>query len=229
MADFKDRLGAPQPAQVTGKGDVIVAPNFWRWLAQGKVHEAGFGLEDVDDQEESQASLNATLATYALQAPVADSPIIVPILLKLMMSNDGAALTNYQVVFTKPAALCATKLALSGGSPLTSKHCLYRTNPPRTKQEATAIYGDPITVSALVAADYISYHFGHVINEVLTTGLVALGDGPSNVQTFRFLKEGVPHLLTQGAAMLVYIYTTSTDSVVAAYMQWAELNEDDLY
>ncbi len=228
MADYQDRNNTPQAASVTGERDVITSPNYWRWLAEGKIFEAGFGGEDVDDQEDSQATLADITATYALQSPTADEPIVVPILLKLMMSNDGGALTNFQVAFTKPAALCGTPLTLSGTA-LTSKHSLYRTTPPQTAQQATALFGDAITVSVLIAADYISYHFGHVATDLLTTGLVALGDGPSNVHTFRFLKEGMPHLLTQGAAMLVYLYTASTDSVVAAYMQWAEVNKNDLF
>ena len=228
MADYQDRNNTPQAARVTGERDVIIAPNYMRWLAEGKIFEAGFGGEDVDDEENSQASLADITATFALQSPTADEPIVVPILLKLMMSGDGNALTNFQVAFTKPAALCGTALTLSGTA-LTSKHSLYRTSPPQTAQQATALFGDAITVSVLIASDYISYHLGHVIDAVLTSGLVALGDGPSNVHAFRFLKEGLPHLLTQGAAMLVYLYGGATDSVVAAYMQWAEVTKNDMF
>ncbi len=229
--DYQDKNGVAQAGGVNGARDVITASSAWRWLAEGKVFEAGYGAEGT--AADSQAALVATTATFALQSPVAESPIIVPIMLKLMCTGDGGALSNFQVLFTKPAALCATKLALTTTQDLTSKHCLYRTNPPQKEQTAKAYFGQAttfdITVSALVAADYVSYHYGHIADALLTTLLVSGGEGPSNVQTFRFLKDGVPHLLTQGAAMLVYIYTATTDSTWFPYMQWAELEPEDLY
>jgi len=229
--DFQDRSDNAQAALVNGKRDVVSAPNYWRWLMEGKVFEAGFGAEST--AADSQASLVATTATFALQSPEGDSPIVVPICLKLMCTADGGALSKFQVLFTKAAKECATKLALSTTRDLYSKHSLYRKSSPAKEQAAKAYFGQAttfdITVSALVAAEYVAYHLGHVIDAVLTTGLVALGEGPSNVQTFRFLKDGVPHLLTQGAAMLVYIYTGTSDSTWFPYMQWAELEEDDLH
>lgn len=229
--DFQDKNGTAQGGLVTGERDVIVAPNYLKWLVEGKIFEAGFGAEST--AADSQASLVATTATFALQAPEADEPIVVPITLKLMCVADGGALSRFQVLFTKPAKLCATALALSTTRDMITKHNLYQSNPPKKAQEAKAYYGQAttfdITVSALVAADYVAYHYGHIADALLTTSLVALGDGPSSVQTFRFLEDGVPHLLTQGAAMLVYIYTGTSDSTWFPYMQWAELKEDDLH
>jgi len=229
--DFQDRGGNPQPALVNGQREPIVSPNYWRWLMEGKVFEAGFGAEST--AADSQASLVATTATFALQAPEANEPIVVPICLKLMCTADGGALSRFQVLFTKSAKECGTKLALTTTRDMLTKHCLYRASPPPKEQAAKAYFGQAttfdITVSALVAAEYVSYHFGHIADALLTTSLVALGEGPSNVQTLRFLKDGVPHLLTQGAAMLVYIYTATSDSTWFPYMQWAELEENDLH
>ena len=228
---FEDRNDNPQAGGVNGKRDVIVAPNYMRWLAEGKIFEAGFGAEDT--AADSQASLDETKVTFALQSPEADEPIVVPICLKLMCTADGGALSNFQVMFTKPARLCATVNALSTTRAMTSIHNMFRRNPPVASPKAGAYYGQAttfdITSTALLAADYVSYHFGHVIDAALTTGLVAPGEGPSNVQTFRFLNDGIPHLLTQGAAMLVYVYTGTSDSTWFPYVQWAEVEAKDLY
>src|SRR3990167_10362491 len=126
--DFQDRGGNPQPALVNGQREPIVSPNYWRWLMEGKVFEAGFGAEDT--AADSQASLVATTATFALQSPEADTPIVVPICLKLMCTADGGALSNFQVLFTKSARLCGTALALTTTRALTSIHALYQKNPP---------------------------------------------------------------------------------------------------
>lgn len=221
----KDRLNVPRTVMVTGERDVITSPNLFRWLMEGKVFEAGYGLED--SAIDCESSVEDITATFSLQAPAASSLLVVPILLKLCMTDDGGTDSNeMQVSFTKPAALCVVALTLSGTA-LTSKHCMYRTNPPMQEQQATALA--TVTVSILQASDYISYHRGVTSNDILTTGLVALGEGPSNVHTFRFMDEGVPHIMTSGAAMLVGIANATTDSKWTAYMQWAELTVDDLY
>ena len=222
--DYQDRSSVAQDARVTRKRDLVVSPNLLKWAAEGKIFEAGFGLEDTAPL--TAGILADTTVTFSLQAPASTTLIVVPILLKIALTDDGGALTNYQVCFTKPAGLCDTSLTLSGTA-MTSKHSLYRTNPAQTAQQATTLY--TVTASTLIAVDYVSYHRGHVIDAVLTTGLVALGDGPSNVHMWRFLKDGVPYALTSGAAMLVYGYNPNTDARMTCYMQWAELEEDDLF
>jgi len=224
MADFLTRSSVPVAGRTTGNRDIVTSSSILRWLMEGKVFHAGLGAEDAE--ENSQGAMDDTKATYALQSPSGTSTIVVPILLKLSMTGDGGALTNWQVMFTRAANDCATALTTSGTS-LTFKRNM---NPLFTSQpQSKALYGDPITVSALTNADYVSYHYGNAIDAVLTTGLVGLGDGKSNTFTANFLKEGVPPILSNGAAMLVYIYTGSTDSVVRGYMQWAEVTAADLY
>ncbi len=221
----QDRNNVPQTIRVSGERDVITSPSLLRWAVEGKVFEAGYGLEDT--AIDSESTVNDITATFSLQAPAAKNLLVIPILLKLCLTDDGGALQVFQVSFTKPAALCATVLTLSGTA-LTSKHCLYRTGGAAiAEQQASAL--STVTVSALVAADYISYHRGNSINSALTSGLVTMGSGPSNVQTFRFLEEGAPHILTSGAAMLIDTSTASTDSKWTAYMQWAEVTENDLH
>ena len=86
-----------------------------------------------------------------------------------------------------------------------------------------------VTASALVAADYATYDYLLPVDALLTTGKVALGGGPSNVHTWRFLKDGYPHILTSGAAMLIFASNSTTDATAKCYIQWAEVTIDDLH
>lgn len=226
MSDFQDRNDVAQAARVTGAGDLVSMQTLFRWAVEGKVFEAGYGCEDT------AIALDTTLADttplFSLQAPASASLLVIPLMLKLTITNDGNSATVYEVAFTKPAGLCAVSGGLTlSGTALTSKHCVYQTSPAQTAQQATALSN--VTAAALVAADYISYHFGSAVDALLTTGKVAMGEGPSNVHTWSFLKDGFPHILTSGAAMLVYGQNSTTDAAALCYMQWAEVTKDDLY
>jgi hypothetical protein len=229
MSDFSNNNNVAQPARTNFNREVVTQKNLLRWLAQGKIFEAGVGVEDT--ASDSQAALDDTKATYALQSPSSSSILVIPLLLKLMMIADGGALTAIDVAFTKPAGLCATPLTLSGRA-MTSIHCMYQASPALASPSASALYGVAttfqLTASALVAADYVLYDHRHIIDAAITTGLPVLGSGPTNVQTWNFMNDGSPHILTSGAAMLVYINTGTTDSTFQPYMQWAEVTLDDL-
>ncbi len=223
MADFKTRTNVAVSGGVTGNRDLITSPNLLRWLMEGKIFEAGMGAESTAIN--SSDALLETEPQVALQAPKNDT-LVIPIQLRVAVVADGGALTNWQIAFTKAAANCATSLTLSGTACHHISNCnkYYNTLP-----EATALYGDKITASALVVGDYVSYHRGIAIDALLTTGLPTLGNGPSNVSTYNFLKDGAPHIMAAGSAMLVYLYTGTSDSTWTYYMQWAEVKAADLY
>ena len=222
MADFLNNASTPVAGRVNGNRDLVVSPNYWKWLAQGKLFEAGFGAEDTP--ADSQAAIDDTLATFALQAG-AGPKIVVPLLLRLAMVTDGGALTRIDIAFTKPAGLCGTTLTLSGGRAMTSIHNMYRTNPAQDGPTASALYGAAttfaITVSALVAADYVDYGYDSWIDAALTVMT------QPQVKVINFMEEA-PRGLTASAAMLVYINTGTADSTWRPYVQWAELDEADL-
>lgn len=221
--DFLDRNNVATAGRVNGAGDVIASSTLLRWAVEGKVFESGLGAEDT------AIALDATFADttplFTLQAPTAKTPLVIPIMAKLAIVNDGSSLTRIELAFTKPAGLCATSMTLTGTA-LTSKHSNYRSSPAQTAQQATTLSN--VTASALVAADYVTYDYLSAVDAILTTGLVSLGNGPSNVHTWRFLKEGYPHILTSGAAMLIYASNSTTDATALCYMQWAEVTVDDL-
>jgi hypothetical protein len=229
MADFLNNSDVAMAARVTSARDVVSSSNLLKWLAQGKIFEAGAGVEDT--ASDSQAALDDTKATFALQSPAGTNTLVIPLTLKLMMVADGGALTAIDVAFTKAAGLCATVNTLSGRA-MTSIHCMFQTNPTKNTPKASALYGVAttfqLTSAALVAADYVLYDHRHIIDAAISTGLPVAGTGPTNVQTYNFLQDGVPHILSAGAAMLVYINTGTSDSTFQPYMQWAEVSIDDL-
>ena len=223
MSDFLTRANVPVSGGVTGARDLIVIPSLFKWLAEGKIFEAGMGAESTAIV--SSDALAETEPQISLQAPTNDT-LVIPIMLKLCCTADGGALSNVQVAFTKAAVLCATSLTLSG----TAAHHKSNANKAyNTSPEATALYGDKIAASALTVSDYISYDRRIAIDALLTTGVVNLGDGASNVQTYRFLQEGAPRIMAQGSAMLIYLYTGTSDSSWTYYIQWAEVKAADLY
>ena len=223
MSDFTNNNNVATVARVTANRDIVVAPNLWKWAVQGKIFEASAnGLMDAGVA--TVATLDDITPTFSLQAPSSTSLLVIPLLLKVTLTVDGNGATELIVTFTKPAGLCATTMTLSGTA-MTSKHALYRKNPALTAQQATALY--TVTASALVSADHVEYDRRQAIDAVLTTGLIALGEGPSNCQTYDLTKP-VPHILTSGAAMLVYADNTTTDALVKCYMMWAEVEEADL-
>lgn len=222
MSDFTNNNSVATTARVTANRDQVTIPTLWKWAAQGKVFEAGFGLEDT--AKAAIASIVATTPTFSLQSPSSTSLLVIPILLKVALTDDGSALEELSVAFTKPAGLCATSMTISGTT-LTSKHALYRKNPALTAQQATALF--TVTVSALVAADYVEYERRIVANGALTTGLPNMS-GPSNVFTAKLLSPEEIHIMTSGAAMLVYTKNGTTDALSKCYMMWAEVEEADL-
>jgi len=228
MSDYLDSGNAPVAGRVTRNRDLVVSANYWKWLAQGKLYEAGFGAEDT--AADSQAAIDDTLVTFALQAG-AGSKIVIPLFLRLAMVTEGGALGRADVAFTKPAALCATSLALTGGRAMTSIHNMLRTVPAQNPPTASALYGAAttfaITATALVAADYVDYQRRSWVDNMISVQLPELEGGPSDSLVWNFMAQ-LPRGMTAGAAMLVYINTGTADSTWFPYVQWAEVDAEDL-
>lgn len=230
MSDFLDSQNTPVAGRVTRNRDLVVSPNYFKWLAQGKLFEAGFGAEDT--AADSQAAIDDTLVTFALQSG-AGSKIVIPLLLRITMVTEGGALGRADVAFTKSASLCATQFALTGGRAMTSIHNMLRTVPAQNPPTASALYGAAttfaITSTALVAADYVDYQRRSWVDNLLSvsTSIPVMDGGAGDSLTWNFM-QGVPRGMTAGAAMLVYINTGTTDSTWFPYMQWAEVDAEDL-
>jgi hypothetical protein len=225
MADYINRVNAPVAGGVTGKRALITSPSLLRWYAEGKIFEAGMGAESAPIN--SAASLTQVNPQLALQSPKNDT-LVIPIQLRLAIVVEGGALTTWDLVFTKAAANCSTAMTFTVGTNL-----LHRSNANKAYNstgEAVAIYGDKITMSANTVSDHVLYHYGSVVDNITSVSKLSLGEGgPTNVHKINFLNEGAPHIMTQGAAMILWMSTGTTDSTWWYYFQWAEVTADDLY
>jgi len=230
MADFQNNNSVAQAARVTGNRDVVTLPSYYRWLAEGKIFAAGHGLQDtgIDSQAETTLTPDDVKATFALQSPSAATPLILPLLVKVSWESEGGSATDFQLVFTKASNLCATALAFSGRDMLVDNFCTYSANPVKATPVAQAYYGVAttflLTVSALVSADMVMWEYG-VAADNNVVGPLSNSD---RVYKANFMEEGLPHILTSGAAMIFYISATGGDAVIHPYIQWAELEPDDL-
>lgn len=225
--DFQDNSSVARAGRVTGNRDLVTSTHLLKWAAQGKIFEAGQGLQTVGVDSQAEASLTPddVKATFALVAPSATSPLIIPILFKCMWEVEGGAATDNYLIFTKSASDCGTSLALSGRDMVSIQNM----NKGKShKPSAAALYGVAttflLTVSALVDADNVMYDMtAHVDNNV-----AAPLEGTSQEVSFNFLAEGAPHIMTAGAAMIFYINSGTSDAAVHQYLQWAEVTEEDL-
>lgn len=230
MADFQNRNNVAQAALVTGNRSLVTSGDVLRWTAQGKVFAAGHGLQStgIDSQAETALTPDDVKASIALQAPSGGSKLIVPILLRINFESEGGAATDVELVFTKSASECATTLAFSGRDMLVDDFPLYSTSPVQNSPTARAYYGVAttflLTVSALTVADMVMYDFAVLADN----NVVAPLSNADRLLKYPFLQEGAPHILTNGAAMILYMNAAGGDAVFHPYIQWAELDEDDL-
>jgi len=228
MADFATSAGVAMAGRVTGNGYLSTAWPVLRWTAQGKVFEAGHGLQDtaIDSQAEATMTPDDVKASVALQS--VGNKLVIPLVFRCMWEAEGGAATDYELIFTKASSQCATKLTLSGRAMLQPGICMYSANPVKGTPTASALYGAAttflLTVSALVTADMCMYDFGILVDNNVASPVT----NSSRLYERNFMAEGAPHILTDGAAMIFYINSATTDATFHPYMQWAELDEDDL-
>jgi hypothetical protein len=229
MADFSNNNNIAQAARVTANRDIVTLPSYYKWLAQGKIFEAGQGLQTVgiDSQGETTLTPDDVKATCALVAPSGATTLVIPLLFKVMFEVEGGAATDFQLIFTKAASECATALTLSGRD-MAASQCMYSANPVKASPSASPLYGVAttflLTVSALTDADNVMTDFTAMSDNNVSA---ALGTVAVQQKTYNFM-DTIPHILTSGAAMIFYISSATSDAVIHPYMQWAELTIDDL-
>jgi hypothetical protein len=233
MADFTNNNGVATAARVTANRDLVTVDSYFRWVAEGKVFEAGQSLQSagLDSQGETALTPDDVKASFALVAPNSSNKIIVPILFKAMFEGDGGAAPDSWLIFTRAAGATGVALTLSGTA-VNAQNCLYATAPVKATPAATVLKGVAttflLTVSALdTANDCVLYHMALMQDAAATTA--GFGEGPMGYyQQSNFLKEGMPRFMTNGAAMIYYVSAASSDAVFHPYIQWAELDPADV-
>lgn len=233
MSDFQNNSNVAVAARTTGNRDIVTLDSYYKWVAEGKVFEAGQSLQSagLESQAETALTPDDVKASFALVAPAGSNKLIVPILFKVMFEGDGGAAPDSWLIFTRASSAMGVKLVISG-TDVNAKNCTYETSPTKAAPLASVVKGVAstflVTVSALdTANDCVLYHMALMANAFATTaglGVTIMG----SYQQHSFLKEGLPHLLTDGAAMIYYVSAASGDAVFHPYVQWAELDLADL-
>ncbi|MFA6307103.1 MAG: hypothetical protein WC639_04840 [Patescibacteria group bacterium] len=233
MSDFQNNNSVAVAARTTANRDAVTLDSYYRWVAEGKVFEAGQSLQStgLDSQAETALTPDDVKASFALVAPSSSSKIIVPILFKVMFEGDGGAAPDSWLIFTRSSGAMGVSLAVTG-TDVNAKNCLYATNPTKAAPQASIVKGVAttflVTVSALdTANDCVLYHMALMADASCTTaglGITAKG----LYQEYNFIKEGFPRYMTSGAAMIYYVSAASSDAVFHPYIQWAELDPADV-
>ena len=231
MSSFTNNLGSAVSARTTANRDLITLPYYMKWLAQGKIFEAGHSLQTDGDDSQGEASVTPddVKATWALQAPPDGNTLVIPLQFKAMWEAEGGAATDYQLIFTRAADAMGVTLGLSGRA-MAAKNCLYAANPIKNTAKASPLYGVAttflLTVSALdTADDCVMYDF-----TAMSDNNVAASKGTIAVQQreYNWLETAVPHIMSSGAAMIFYCSSGTSDAVLHPYIMWAEVTIDDL-
>ncbi len=235
MADFSNGNNVPQAALVTGNRSILNTPIFWKWVAQGKVFEAGQSLQStgLDSQAETALTPDDVKASFALQAPSGTGKLIVPIIFKSMFEGDGGAAPDSWLIFTRGAGAMGVSLTLSGTA-VNAKNCTYASNPVKGTPTATILKGVAttflLTVSALdTADDCVLNHMALMADASCTTaGLGITAKGLYQEHDFIAEAGGFPRYMEAGAAMIYYVSAASSDAVFHPYVMWAELDPEDV-
>jgi len=233
MADFQKNDLVATTGRVTANRDLVTIPSYYRWVAEGKVFEAGQTLQStgLDSQAETALTPDDVKASFALVSPNSSNKIIVPILFKVMLEGDGGAAPDSWLVFTRSAGAMGVTLAITG-TDVNAKNCTYATDPVKASPAASIVKGVAttflVTVSALdTANDCVLYHMALMQDAAVTTA--GFGENAMGYyQQHSFLQEGFPRMMTNGAAMIYYVSAAGGDAVFHPYIQWAELDPADV-
>lgn len=217
MADFSDSDATPKAGRVTKNRDIVFAPNLLKWAYEGKLWTAGVGIENAGI--DSDSAWDDLAPGCGLVAPASSRTLILPIMVRVMTHTEGGAAPYVQVCVTRAASDCATTLTVSGTAltAIQNHNVTYTTSP-----SAACTY--TCTASALTNADYQSIIKGITVdNTVANTGGNVFNRG--TVLEIDMLEQ--PRILHSGAALLVYVYTGTTDTKYTYAITWAELTESD--
>lgn len=182
------------------------------WVLRGWVFSVGL-LSDDATNIATVTTLADTTPTLALQSPAGGDTIVIPLRVTLVIaSNDGGGLSTWDIVYTKAAAACATKLALSAGTTLTGVINRLTSNPAITPK---ATIQHTVTASALTVVDSIVIAHKEIPDASLTAATFQ-----DSTLDYKFSE---PLCLTEGAALLVYGYTGTGAAMLRPSITWAEI------
>ncbi|KKL92130.1 hypothetical protein LCGC14_1887780 [marine sediment metagenome] len=197
--------GTPQLYRLSRRGEIVIPDYLWQLAAEGRLYIAGLGAEET--AVDSAAALDDQTPTFELAAP-ASGTIVVPLYMAFHMKTDGGALTQADITYS----LSGTGVA---GTALDPKGLL-------STEPRAAVATVQHTMSAGTAQsdtnNTVIKHY-EIMDAVLTTG-APMANGETSI---KWTPE-YPIFLYQGGALLVYLYTTTSDSTWVPTIVWAELD-----
>lgn len=183
------------------------------WVLRGYVFSSGLLVDDGTNIV-SMTSLADTSPLVSLQSPTGGDTIVIPLHVHMSLTEvDGGDLTQLDIAFTKAAADCATTLDLSGTALTGIINHLTR-SPALTPK---SILLRTVTASALTVVDSIVIAHKEIADAILTAATFLVDP----VLDYDF--TAAPIGLTEGAALLLYAYTSTPGAEIRPSITWAEI------
>ena len=199
------------PALNTAR-EQISASQYIDWLLKGYIFTSGAVLVDATDIA-TKTSIADTTPDYVLQSPTGTGTVVIPLRVRMSITDDGSGLCLINLVYTKSKLESATNLAFTSGTALKIQNN-YTPN-PMTVAKSTMEY--TVTSAALTDVDCMVLAHGHMATNGLTTGLIQLNE------VFDYSFRDSPIALTEGAALLMYTSSAGGAGKTRASFTWAEI------
>ena len=213
--------GITGPARLNQAHEIIAIPWVTQLMLEGRVFIAGHGVEEAGIDGES--SLNEQTPSFALSQASSDV-IAIPLFFRAYFDTQGGAAPDMHLTYVQ-----ADKAIDGAGTAVTAISTLGGDSPrvPSAKCQTslsgiTAITSDQMVV--LTERLHILNNF--VSTEGATTNAGVEGPGRSTMElvwTPEMLFGAPPFGLRNGASLLFYSSTASTDSKYNYTCMWAEV------
>ncbi len=185
------------------------------WMLRGYIFSNGLLIDDGTNIA-SVTTLADTTPILSLQSPIGGGTIVVPLKVHISITeDDGTAESQFDIVYTKAAKDCATRLSLSGTA--VTGVINHFTRSPAIATKSTLL--STVTASALTVVDSIVIAHKEVAAAVLTAATF-------NVDPVLNYEFKTPICLMEGAALLIYAFTGTGAAEIRPSLTWAELPAD---
>ena len=189
---------------------------------EGKIFIAGTGVEEAGVDGES--AINDTTPSAALTVSGA-AKLVKPLWFRTYFDTEGGAAPDWHFAY-----LQSDKSVTGKGTTMDAICTLGGASPPT----AVATFQNTLSsVTAIVAAEYVVLterihvldNFVSVEGATTSGGVESPGDGLRTMEAHWNHQDYPPFWLTEGAAMLFYAGTGTTDSKYNYSCAWLELDE----
>ena len=195
-------------------GEQISGEQLMDWVLRGYVFSYGLLVDDGTNIP-SVTTLAETTPIVSLESPPGGDTIVVPLKVHMgLHAEGGGGLGQYDIAYTKAAKDCGTTLAITGTAVTGVINHLSRSPALTTKCTllSTATVGSAMTVVDSIVIAHKEYA------AAVLTAATFLVDPVLNYSFRR-----APLALMEGAALLLYAYTSGTAAEIRPSITWAEI------